>query len=83
MYRFTKNADRTKDARRKRPNDRYRRRQLRVLGRIWANAQMPGQANPLLMNPFGRAASWKLCAKMRLSAFTHIIFRGPISMLRS
>src|SRR5271157_3383114 len=28
------------------------------------------------VNAFGLGAGWKLCAKMRLSAFTHMIFRG-------
>ncbi len=28
------------------------------------------------VNAFGLAAGWKLCAKMRLSAFTHMIFRA-------
>src|SRR5436189_4975643 len=28
------------------------------------------------VNAFGLAAGWKLCAKMRLSGFTHMIFRA-------
>ena len=28
------------------------------------------------VNAFGLAVGWKLCAKMRLSAFTHMIFRA-------
>jgi hypothetical protein len=28
------------------------------------------------VNAFGLAAGWKLCAKMRLPGFTHMIFRA-------
>src|ERR1700751_6442355 len=50
-------------------------RSVRDLSLRWCNAQ-PRTSRLMRVNAFGLAAGWKLCAKMRLSAFTHIIFRA-------
>src|SRR6516162_1930621 len=48
---------------------------VRDLSLRWCNAQLR-ISRLMRVNAFGLTAGWKLCAKMRLSAFTHIIFRA-------